>query len=352
MRNVVICLIALVCVACGYNPEEPLYDTQANPEGFPQQALRLIKLVEADSLRTVERANIEFGELYVDHPSLLDNSGWRSIISRMGARFMLRAQDELQDGIRGFESAGNYYTLAAFARPEDKAAGRMARLLEPWLAAKENKRLNTQLESPPRNSQQLHQQLEDLRLFLFGDSVSQVFARELLIPRLTELFSRTGDLAQTMQTNLSLADRSLMAYMGMLAVPTETAAVFVRPEVKLITHRLVNTGDAGLRLELYLLPSAAISDDYTVAVRALLPTDPESASPTERPRASFDFKPVVPTSQWVPDKPVVIGHILPVTDIADSLHVGFYTGDSDDPKWGSLANTQDTLFVLSRPEAR
>jgi hypothetical protein len=348
MRRVFVCVIALLVSACGYNPEEPLYDTQANPSGFPQQALRMISLVETDSLRTVERANIEFGELYVKHPALLDDSDWRTIISRMGSRFTLRAEQELKNGLPGFESAANYYTLAAFARPEDKAAQRMARLLEPWLRAKLSGHISSDLESPPRNSQQLHQQLESFRFFVFGDSLSQMFAREMLQPEVVKLINRSRDLVRTMQDNLSLADRCLLASMGVIATPPNTQAVFADPDIALLTHRLTRVGDGGLRLELYLLPRTAVAEDFTVAVNARLPTDPEAANPTERPGASFDFRPSPSTSSWAKGELVALGQMLPVTGIADSLWVGLYYDSDQGRRWAKLANTHDTLLTLSR----
>jgi hypothetical protein len=348
MRKIVALFIVVIVVSCGYNPEETMYDTKANPAGFPPQALRLITLVESDSLRTVERANIEFGELYVDHPKLLDNSDWRAVIGRMGARFTLRAQEAIESGIGGFEQASQYYTLAAFARPQDKAAQRMAQLLEPWLRAKQSEQLNTNLTSPPRNSQQLHQQLEDLRYFLFRDSLSHQFARDLLVPRVKSLILRSEDLMRNMQTNLSLADRSLLAYMDLVEVPNHEEVVFAEPDVELVAHRLVDIGDSGHRLELYFVPRTATTVDYTVAVRAQLPSDPESTSPDSPRRATFDFSPLPPTSQWQPGETIAIGHVLPVAEVADSLYFGLYQHLKGGSQWGQLANTQDTLTLLLR----
>ena len=41
-----ILLAIFLLAACGYDPEQPIYDTKANPENFPELALTLIDMFD------------------------------------------------------------------------------------------------------------------------------------------------------------------------------------------------------------------------------------------------------------------------------------------------------------------
>ena len=112
-------VLALLVAGCGYNPEDPVYDTAGNPQGFPDLALRMVEDVEAGRLTTYEVITDRFADLYTQHSELLDNDAWKEVIDRLGLKFRYRADLAMQKGMVGYSEAAAGYMLASFALPEE-----------------------------------------------------------------------------------------------------------------------------------------------------------------------------------------------------------------------------------------
>ena len=69
-------LILMAAAGCGYDPQEPPYDTAANPENFPELAISLLDRIQDGRLRGFEPITNAFGDLYSSHGILLSFSSY------------------------------------------------------------------------------------------------------------------------------------------------------------------------------------------------------------------------------------------------------------------------------------
>lgn len=342
-------IIILVNLAgCGYNPEKPVYDTKANPEGFPQTACALLERIESRRLTDFESITNAFARLYGENPSLLDNDGWHKVISRLGAKFRYFGDQESEKGIEHYRRAAGYYDLAAFARPDDLSALKQSRLFSAWQQGIVDSIVETTgLDALQSNPASLCDRIDFVKQFTFGDSLHREFARRYLVHRLLGRPGQDEAAADSVINSLTTVDRAFLSYLGLADVPfDDPVAQFADSAVDLIAYQLVRLGEHDYRAELYFVPRKRISIDYTIA----LWLDIDDSTHTERVAGSghftFDLYPDEPTSQWEVNEVAAVGRLFTFQDTVTEMDVGLYAGQGRQGSWASIAGVTDSVITL------
>jgi len=351
-RKSITCLgiiIILVNLAgCGYNPEKPVYDTNANPEDFPQVACDLLERIESRRLTDFESITNAFARLYGETPSLLDNDGWHKVISRLGVKFQYFGDQEAEKGIEHYRRAAGYYDLAAFARPDDLSALKQSRLFSAWQQGIVDSIIETTgLDALLYNHASLCDRIDFVKRFIFGDSLHREFARQHLVHQLLGRPVQDEAAADSVINSLTTVDRAFLSYLGLGDVPfDDPVAQFADSSVDLVAYQLVRLGEHDYRAELYFVPRKRITTDYTVA----LWIDTRDSTHTERVGGSgyfaFDFYPGEPTSRWAVNEVAAVGRLFTFQDTVTEIEVGLYAGQGRQGSWASIAGVTDSVITL------
>jgi len=343
-RYAFVLALALLVVGCGYDPEDPIYDTAGNPDGFPQLALSMIDDIEAGNLGSYDVILERFAELYTQHSELLDNEPWKDVIDRLGRKLRFRADSALESGVNGYSEAAAGYMLASFALPDDAKLVQTARLFQAWLKTSSETELTQPFDGAGTPS--LADRLRLLRHFELADSLHRRFSQVYLRPSLFVVGDDVQPLAPGTVRELPAADQALLAYAGLVGTPPDSKmASFEDPAIDLITARLVSLRPDWYRLELYFIPKSAVAKDLTVAVRVV--TDHEQDS---MPAAGalnfvpFDFAPQLPTSRWPAGHVQVLAKELYFTEELGEIKVGLYGRAGDETALVRISGS-DALFV-------
>ncbi len=291
-----ICAVAAILCGCGYNPDTAVYDTLANPDGFPQPALNLIDGVEKGQLATYDGITNAFSELYSTQPDLLDNPAWEKIVSRLGIKFRLQADSLAALGINRYRQAGELYTLASFARPVDQRVQERRDLFEAWERAVRDSVIDTSRFTDTRYGG-ITEQLALLKYFLLGDSLHQRFGREFLLQQVLDLESVEAALKPSSTHPLSAVDRCFLAVTGLKKYSGDDRIVtFGEPGVELVAARINQESGNWYTAELYFIPRDKLRDDYSVAFRVTQRDSSGAAAPNP---LTLDFRVQPPTSTWL-----------------------------------------------------
>ena len=298
---VFLCMIGLcLLIGCGAEEEAPVYDTTANPHGFPKAACDMLDAIEAGQLATYDVITEAFGRLYLENQELLENRHWQEVIKLLGRKFHHRADEMLQQGVTSYTRAAGFYLLAAFANPNDARLSEKAQLFTAWKETVEKLDYNY---VPLPTSHELTDRLDFLRCFVLGDSLQRRFAEEYLVHQLLDSLRATTGLVGPGGKELSLADKALITWLWYFDIRITEEVSYIGDSflTAIVTYRVVPIGSDRYRLELYFRPSSKIeAEDLALTVLV--------DSTNYRPASVFDvedclalsFEPIKPTSTWKP----------------------------------------------------
>jgi hypothetical protein len=335
--------VALVLLSgCGYDPNQPVYDYTLNPDGFPPEAISVIKGVDTDSIVGYSAITLAFGQLYSARPDLLDNPDWQIVIQRLGARFRYKADNLTLQGFSQYSSAADLYTLAAFARPNDARSVQQRDLFEVWTRAVEDS-LFVMSDWLGDKGPGLVTRLRTARAFVLDDSLSGVFAKRYLVPRM--FFSRPNLNLLHVQSldSLTDSDRAFADLLGLnVKPPRHRLAAFNRPSIELLAAEFLPAGPGMVRAALYFIPRQKIDSNLTVALR-LKGADPTAAGTGE---INLDFQPAVATSRWKVGWPAVAHRKFRYRGTVLEAQVGLYNNEGGEPRFVEIEGTGARLFAL------
>ncbi|MBI5266597.1 MAG: hypothetical protein HY851_05115 [candidate division Zixibacteria bacterium] len=334
-------VISLLLSACGYDPNRPVYDTTLNPDDFPQDALTVLKYIQADTTANYSAITGAFGGLYTSHPDLLENRDWQAVIQKLGALFRYRADRLVSNGPSHYTRAAELYTLAAFARPTDARAAGQRDLFEYWIKAVEDSIVSDSMFHASRR-QGLADRLNIAKAFLFDDSLSAVFAGRHLIPPLFYSSPQFNSLNIAVLDSLSAADRAFAAYLNLIQKPGRgRLAAFANPGVDLIAAEIIPFGRDQWCAALYFVPRQKIDSSLTVALRARRPGQ-TGAAPVEM---TLDFQPATSTNRWKSGHVAVAFHKFHYSGPLVELLVGLYDNPAT-PRFMEIEGSAERLFSL------
>ena len=207
-------LLIIGLLGCGQVEEHAIYDTDDNPNDFPTPAIDLLVGLENGQLSSAEAITTSFGDLYTEHSELLDNVEWKAVIDRLGGRFAQIADSLKTLGVGAYASAGEYYQLASFARPDDPTFRRQAALFNTWLTGLQDGRIDLSTvagETPP----ELTDLVDIIRYFLEADATHREFYQTFLAEPMKHLADHDDLLDAGALEQLSPADRELLSTAGL-----------------------------------------------------------------------------------------------------------------------------------------
>lgn len=265
IRAALACLVlALIISGCGFNPDNKVYDTKANPDNFPKDALVLLDGIDDGSLSSYDGITTVFGELYVNHSDLLDNRRWQDVVTKLGLKFRLKADSLVKQGAEFYSHAAGLYQLASFARPNDEIAKEKNDLFSLWKESENDISLSTYKEIKGKNN--LAYQISRARNFVFGDSLHRAFADKYLIENVLKpvVVANADELVKMPPSYRAFVSSQGLGEPGLFK-PVKS---FENPSVDLVAYDIVALDDSTWRAELYFLPKEEIKRDYRLTIRA------------------------------------------------------------------------------------
>lgn len=345
MMRIVLCICAasFAFLGCGYNPDTPVYDTLANPDGFPQPALNLVNGIEKSQLATYDAITSAFGELYSTRPDLLDNTAWEEIVSRLGVKFRLRADSLASLGIAHYRQAGEFYTLASFARPLDQQGQERRLLFDAWEKAVRDSVIDTSRFTDAANAG-ITERLTLLKYFLLGDSLRQRFGQDFLLQQLLDMDSVEAALKPSSTHPLSAVDRCFLAVTGLKKYSGSGQIVtYGEPGVELTAARIHHESGHWYAAELYFIAREKPVDDYSIAFR-VSPRD-SSGAVSETP-LTLDFHAQPQTSTWLPGDVYGTYRRFLSDGPPERIDIGLYIRRADRIEYVPVRESGKPLFQL------
>ncbi len=281
--NTILILLLIGLLGCGQVEDDRVYDTDANPDQFPQMAIRLLENVEADRLIGAAAITDAFGELFTEHSDLLDREDWKAVIDRLGLRFGHMADSLKSLGFGSYGLAAEYYQLGAFARPQDTALSGRAKLFACWPPAIDNKFVDLASltgDAPPTTEAWLN----ITRYFALGDSFQRQFYRSELQSSVKDGFDPSAS------GQLPTADRALLIATGLLEDGgLETLASFTGAPIDLVACQIRQFDSSTYRAELFLRPTGEIESELQARVHLEF---------ADKERLVVYFTSLPPVDQW------------------------------------------------------
>jgi hypothetical protein len=339
-RKFIALLIATLLTGCGNREDEGIYDTAANPDGFPTNAIEIIGDIESGTLVGGEAIMSAFGDLYTQHSDLLDNERWKSVIDRLGNHFRKTADSLAQLGVSSFTLAAEYYQLGSFARPEDPDLKTQANLFGCWLDVDQDTRAD--LANLNDSSYGLDQMLPVTRYFLIGDSLHQQFFRSHLAGLFTDRIEKANMLSSTESAGLTGVDRALLVYAGLSddAILSKLTN-FSLPSIDFVAVRVSQVDSVDYRLELYFRPREVISEELQV----YLGLQTSSQGPV-----ATNIVPKTPTTAWDLNKIAVISRKIHCPGKLEAVAVGLSDFASPQPRFLQPEGQESNLYFLGPSE--
>jgi hypothetical protein len=338
-RKLIAFLLATLLVGCG-NREDGIYDTTANPDGFPLEAVEIIRDIKSGTLVGGEAIMSAFGDLYTQHSDLLDNEKWKGIIDRLGAHFGKTADSLVQHGVGSFSLAAEYYQLGSFARPEDPDLRQQASLFACWLTTDQS--VQGDLAALNDTSYGLDQILPVTRYFMMGDSLHQQFFRSHLAGLFTDRIDNANLLSSGESGGLAGADRALLAYAGLSDyADLGKLTNFSLPSIDLVAARVLPLDPAEYRLELYFRPREVIGEELQVYLG--LQTSDQGAVVT-------NIVPKIPTTAWELNKIAVINRRIHCPGKLEAVAVGLSDFATPEPRFLQPEGQETNLYFLGPSE--
>jgi hypothetical protein len=334
-------VISFLLSACGYDPNRPVYDTTLNPDGFPVEALTVLKYIHADTTADYSAITGAFGNLYASRPDLLENRDWQAVIQKVGALFRYRADRLVSIGPSRYTRAAELYTLAAFARPTDTRATEQRDLFEYWTRAVEDSLVSDSMFTGSRRPG-LTARLRIAKAFLFDDSLSALFAGRYLIPPLFYSNPQFNSLNVAVLDSLSAADRAFAAHLNLVQkFGRGRLTTFSGPGVDLIAAEVIPLGRDRWCAALYFVPRQKIDSSLTVALRVRRLGQP-GAAPMEM---TLDFQPTTPTNSWKSGRVTVAFRKFHYSGPPPEIVMGLYDNPAK-PRFVEIEGSAERLYSL------
>ena len=331
-------LVVTLLSACGYNPEDPVYNTAKNSKDFPTMAVSLLDDMEEGQIAGLDSVSNSFAELYIAHPELLDNNDWQEIISRLGSRFLFlaeRLRDSQDFGINDYTQIADYYTLAAFAHPGDTGLYRLAEAFACWRTAVE---AHPRLDNPVgRSTMTLSDKISVVRLLAYADDACREYLHDYL---LTPLFGTSPDVV-----GADLVDQLLLQSAGLpVEVTYDALATFAGPRIDLVSIEVVPLDSGKQDLQVFFVPHDSVVADYNIAF--WIHTG-KSGDEIGESRIPFDFEPSVASSHWKPGQAAAAHQIVEYQGTISDVSIGLYKSFGARLEFVPLAGTDSNLLRLS-----
>jgi len=341
--TVSICLAALALIGCGYDPNTAVYDTLANPDGFPQPALNLINGIEKGQLASYEAITSTFTELYSAQPDLLDNPQWEKIVTKLGIKFRMRADSLAGLGIPRYREAADLYTLASFARPNDQKGQERKQLFDVWQAAIRDSIVSVdQIEDP--HHAEMGKQLALLKYFLMGDSLHQKFGQDFLMQQLLDMDSVEAALMPSSTHPLTAVDRCFLAVAGLKKYGGAGSIVtYGDPAIELVAAQVTRQAGNWYAAELYFIPQDRPKDDLSIALRV---TPSDTAAGKASSPLVFDFHAQPTTTSWMQGNVYGVYRRFVCDSPPAKIEVGLYARRADRIEFTPIRESGKPLFAL------
>ena len=309
---VLIALSLLTIAGCGYNPEQPVYDTKANPDNFPPEALTLLNGIESGSLNSLMSIATAFGELYTNQPEMLDNQNWHKVIERLGAKFKWFGDNNRDKGLESFTTAGEYYQLASFARPDDPEIREQAALFASWLRAVVDTSFAPAvvISDEPASASQI---AAFTRRFIDGTDTDRLFFETYLWAPFKAKIDRLHLLDSAALAELLPIDRVAVIDAGLVDTPiADKIARFTNPAVDLVACQVQRLDTGRVTILLYMVPRENVAEQLSAALRVL--KFPAGAPP---PDTNSDYR--YPQALLTPKQPTDFWPMDEVTRVVDTF---------------------------------
>jgi len=337
-----ILVITLCLVGCGHNPDEPVYDTVNNPDGFPETAVALLQGVEDGSLNSHEAISEAFADLYTENTDLLDDKKWSAIIKRLGVKFRFKADSLSEQGMTFYAEAAGMYKLAASANPDNRRSAQQAELFGAWLALEKNVYVDL---APIKDTSvtDLKTILDAARHFALGSESHHQFFDEYLVRPLRRRLDNANQLTVENFDKLPPTDQLLARLLSFDTRPTDTKLVaFTEPAIDLVGFRLRQLDPSVFFIEAYLVPHETIDFDLTLTVRL-------NVQDTTMPKVSFaqaNMNPATPPAEWQPDKLAAFSGFCQLFGPPASVSVGLYDPESTPPRYLAVEGESEDFIKL------
>ena len=310
--------VALCLAACG-GGEQRVYDVDSNPDNYPELAIDLLRDVEAGELDGAAAITEEFGELYTEHPELLDHAKWTRVIERLGTRFETRADSLVAAGLANFTKAADYYQLASFARPTDRPLRHRARQFDTWARADVASEIDL---SPLKDTttSDLAAILDAVRYFALADQLHFQMLDQHIVKPLRDHLRSTGRLSNEVLAELSPVDRALASCCGLVDDAPESLTSFGDPTVELLGARVRQLDTVWYAAEAYVRPLV----EPTTPMEVVL----ELRSSGETGGAGA-LTIVDPESAWTRDRIMAVRGVFQFEGEVDEARLGVFEGAGD-----------------------
>jgi hypothetical protein len=348
MRQTILsAVIVALLLGCGYDPEQPVYDTTKNPGEYPPQAVLLIDRIDKGTLLEHDSITYAFADLYTNHPEMLDNKDWLQIISRLGVKFRYHADNLVEQGIANYDQAASLYTLAAFARPSDERLQNRRLLFSAWERARYDSLIPAGFD-PETTPIGLDDQLRILRYFMLADSTSRQFAEEFLVPRVLNA-PAVESAFETVpgRRQLSTADKCFLTTLGFTyRGPGQPLASFAEPAIDLVASQITAQPGGWYHAELYFIPRESLQVDYTIAFRISNSPVIDSGMTETTRWVPFDFHPAKPATTWKAGEIAPAYRRFAFSGPIGDFAVGLFQTSPDSAHFIRLRDTGEPLLVL------
>jgi hypothetical protein len=314
--------VFILLSGCGFNADEPVYDTVNNPDGFPQMALTMLEQIDGGQLQGFDAIAGSFGDLYTEHTDLLDSTPWRAVIDRLGSKFSHIADSLREEGIKSYRNAAEYYQLASFARPQDKQLYQRASTFETWRKALDNTAVNL-ASVVDGTDPQLVKYLTVARYFMFGGEAHREFFDSNLRITFQDRLKKAQQLTPAILSGLDAADRCLASYLGLTKEPVESRlASFVDPSIDVAACRITQIDTSHYIAEVYIVPHEPVSGELTVAIRMSSDSSLSTVANSGINYSQLQLKPDEPSSEWKPGRILVASRQFELPVSPASFQVG------------------------------
>jgi len=339
-RILLIILTVALMSGCGSREDAPIYDTAANPDGFPSAAVEIVRSIEDGTLIGGEAVMNAFGNLYTQHSELLDNDKWKGLIDRLGIRFSKTADSLAQLGVGSYTLAAEYYQLGSFARPGDSTLREKASEFGCWLTPDEN--VKASFDALANSDYGLDHILRVTRYFVLGDSSHQQFFRSHVHDAFQRRIESANLLAQDEYGRLGSADRAVLAYADLAeASALNKLTTFAPPAIDLVAARVSPLDSAEYRLELYFVPRVGIGEKLQVHL---------GVQSSEYGTATVNIVPKTPTTEWRQNQIAVISRKIHCPGKLEAVAVGLCDFAAPEPRFLLPQGEESGLYFLRPSE--
>ena len=321
-----------VFLGCGYDPQDPAYDTASNPDSYPEAALELLNDIDSGLLFGADNIGGRFAELYTSHSNLLDNIAWKKVIERLGFKFSYIADTLAGSGPSAYSMAAGYYNLASFAIPDDGKAADNSDMFRCWtevLAGSKN------LKWPEIDKTSISEQLAFVRQFWTLDDRRRRFARTYLLPHLLDGINESNSLSPDDLSALDPVEIAFASMLGLASIESITPLAKFDAGIQLLAARVISNDSSNL-VECYFILSDEVTENYSISIRV-------GSIQSERERLIEDlafipyrFDPLSPSSEWKMGKVYAAYFRFDSNEKISKVAIGLFVTDSDPMRLASI----------------